>query len=94
VKPFISKGKDRRNRGNASSGERAYERGKREITTRAKPGSRHSRGRRYLQTSLFFVLVDVDDLSRLVYFDRDLSAGGNIPEHAALGFEFEILLPS
>jgi hypothetical protein len=43
------------------------------------------------QTVLFFVLVDVDHLSRLIHFDCDFSAGGNIPEHTALGFEFEML---
>ena len=42
----------------------------------------------------FFVLVEVNDLFRVVHFDRDLRTNGNIPEHAALGSEFKILLTS
>jgi hypothetical protein len=59
-----------------------------------KLGSRQGCGRRTVQTVLFFVLVDVDNFSRLIHFDRDLSASGNIPKHTTLGVEFKILLPS
>ena len=41
---------------------------------------------------LLFVLMEIDDLPRLIHFYGHLSAGGNILEHAALGFEFKILL--
>ena len=34
---------------------------------------------------LFFVLMNVDDLSCVIDFDRDLRADSDIPEHAALG---------
>ena len=44
--------------------------------------------------ALFFVLMEVNDLSGFIQFDGHLSAGGNIPKHAALGFEFENLLAS
>jgi hypothetical protein len=49
---------------------------------------------RSLETALLFVLMNVDYLSRVVHFDRDLSADSDIPEHAALGSEAITPLPS
>jgi hypothetical protein len=46
------------------------------------------------ENALPFVLMNVDDLSRVVHFDRDLSADSDIPEHAALGSEAITPLPS
>ncbi len=43
---------------------------------------------------LFFVLMNVDDLSRVIDFDRHLRADSDIPEHAAFGSEVIALLPS
>lgn len=37
--------------------------------------------------------MNVDDLSRVVHLDRDLSADSDIPEHAALGSEAIAPLP-
>src|SRR5689334_2622572 len=92
VSPFISNGKDRRNIDRATSGKRDDERGKRAIASRTNHEPRRGGEWQTVQSVLFFVLVDVDNFSCLIHFDRDLSTGGNIPEHAALGFEFEILL--
>ena len=45
-----------------------------------------------LTRRLLFVLIESNDLPRLIHFYGYLSAGGNILEHAALGFELKILL--
>ncbi len=47
-----------------------------------------------LAISLLFVRMNVDDLSRVIHFDRDLSADSDIPEHPALGSEAKTSLPS
>ena len=44
--------------------------------------------------SLLFVRMNVDDLSRFIHFNRDLSADSDIPEHPALGSEAKTSLPS
>jgi hypothetical protein len=44
--------------------------------------------------ALFFVLMNVEDLSHFVHFDRDLRADSDIPEHATLGSEAITPLPS
>jgi hypothetical protein len=49
---------------------------------------------RSLENALLFVLMNVDYLSRVVHFDRDLSADSDIPEHAVLGSEAKTPLPS
>ena len=38
--------------------------------------------------------MNVDDLSRIIHFERDLSTDSDIPEHAALGSEAKTLFPS
>lgn len=43
--------------------------------------------------ALRFVTMNVDDLSRVIDFDRDLRADSDIPEHATFGFEVKTLLP-
>src|SRR5712692_7082399 len=48
-------------------------------------------GDNQLGIRLIFVLMDVNHLSRFIHFDRDRGPDGYIPEHAALGFEFETL---
>ena len=40
--------------------------------------------RRKVGDALLVVLMDVDHLSRVIHFDRDLSADSDIPKHAAL----------
>ena len=44
--------------------------------------------------ALRFVPMNVDDLSRVIDFDRDLRADSDISEHATFGFEVKTLLPS
>ena len=48
---------------------------------------------RSLEIALLFVLMNVDDLSHVIHFDRDLRADSDIPEHAALGFKAITPLP-
>ena len=43
---------------------------------------------------LLLVFMQINNLLRLVHFYGHLSARGNIPKHATLGFEFKILLAS
>lgn len=58
------------------------------------PGWRHNCLERKLQNALLLVLMEINDLPRFIHFDRDRRADGDIPEHAALGFEVKILLTS
>ncbi len=38
--------------------------------------------------------MNVDDLSRVIHFERDVNADSDIPEHAAFRSEIETFLPS
>src|SRR6185295_8606238 len=74
VSDFISDGKDRRNIDHATSGKRDDERDKRAIASRTNHEPRCGGEWRTVQSVLFFVLMDVDNFSCLIHFDRDLSA--------------------
>ena len=50
--------------------------------------------RRRFEIASLFVLMNIVDLSRIIHFDRDLSADGDVSEHAALRSEVKTLLPS
>lgn len=58
------------------------------------PESRHGCVERTLHNALLFVLMEINDLPRLIQFYGYWSPGGNIPEHAAFRFEFKVLLTS
>ena len=54
----------------------------------------HASLRSKLRNALLSVLMNVDHFSRVIQFDRDLSADSDIPEHTVLGSEGKTLLPS